>query len=237
MFTRHHLRSLNFALLILAGFVGLTAFGATQRADATPNPVASAQRATAVPALHLQRPADNACATGAVTFSWLWQGTTLAGNQGFEVRLWKEKKVQHVRLATPASSNSQHVDLRRAPVVRQGGTGPYLWSVAMVQLSPYRQIGKETSPRKLYIDLTKPANAPCIVQGSPTDTPGVAPTDTVGFVEVNPEPEPKVSRASIRISGATTVTPTLTITDTPTLELMATDTPIDEPTDEPVYTP
>ena len=174
MFTRHHLRSLSLTLLILAGCAGLTAFGATRRSDATPNPVANAQRATAVPTLQLQRPEDNACATGVVTFSWLWQGTPLVANQGFEVRLWKVGQRQHVSLATPASRNAQRVDLRLTPVVRQGGTGRYLWSVAVVQLSPYRQIGKETSPRRLYIDLTKPANAPCIVPGSPTNTPGVS---------------------------------------------------------------
>ena len=177
MFTRHHLRSLSFALLILAGCAGLTAFGSTRRADATPNPVVNAQRATAVPPTpQLQRPADNACATGVVTFSWLWKGAPLTSNQGFEVRLWKVGKLQHIRLAIPASPTTQRVDLRLAPVVRQGGTGRYWWSVAMVQISPYQEIGKETSPRQLYIDLTKPANAPCIVPGAPanaTEGPGV----------------------------------------------------------------
>ena len=188
MFTRHHLRSLSFALLILAGCAGLTAFGATRRADAAPNPVASAQRATAVPPTpQLQRPADNACATGVVTFSWLWKGAPLTSNQGFEVRLWKVGKLQHVRLAIPASPSAQRVDLRLAPVVRQGGSGRYWWSVAMVQISPYQEIGKETSPRQLYIDLTKPANAPCVVPGSPTDTPGGAEVHwgTVFFEDIN----------------------------------------------------
>ena len=191
MLTRHHLRTLSFTLLILAGCAGLSAFGAPRRSDAMPNPAAVAQRSTAVPALQLQRPEDNACATGIVTFSWLWKDTPLAAKLGFEVRLWKAGQRQHASLGSPATSSALRVNLRLAPAVKQGGTGRYLWSVAMVQLSPYRQIGKETSPRRLYIDLTKAANASCIVPGSPTNTPDYSEVGSPIATPVAPPPPPR----------------------------------------------
>lgn len=104
----------------------------------------------------LQSPANNSSANGRATFRWAWNGPTLAANQGFEVRIWKEGQADHFGAAEPVRVTSALIDLNQAAGVRQGGVGTYLWTVAVVQLSPYKRIGKEASPRTLHIGGVPP---------------------------------------------------------------------------------
>ena len=177
MSTHQRIRFLGLAVLILTGWIGLTGFGTIQRVDARRNADQLGALATVVAAPALLTPKDNICATGTTTFSWRSSDIPLAANQAFEVRLWKVGQRRHAGLATPMTGTTLRADLRLAPAVQQGGGGRYLWTVARVQLAPYEQIGQEAAPRRLYIDLSKPANSPCIVPGSPTNTPDVS-----GFV-------------------------------------------------------
>ena len=99
----------------------------------------------------LDSPANNSAASGRTTFRWLWNGPALAANQGFEVRIWKERQADHFGAAEPVRTTSAVIDLNQAAGVRQGGVGTYLWTVAVVQLNPYKRIGKEATPRALRI--------------------------------------------------------------------------------------
>ncbi len=223
MRTHHRLRVLSLVLCILAACASLTASSLIRRAGATPDADPQVQRATDVPRLVLRRPQDNVCVTGLVTFAWQWNGAPLAANQGFELRLWRAGQRHHVSLGQPVTSNSQRVELRRATVVRLEGTGHYLWSVALVQRSPYRQLGQEATPRRLYIDLTKPANASCSVPGSPTNTPGLAdvtclpPTPIVPPTAPAATPMPPATPiAPPAVTATRTAPPTAVPSDTPT---------------------
>lgn len=51
--------------------------------------------------------------------------------------------------------------------MRQGGPGRYWWTVAVVELSPYRRTGPEAAPRLL--DIGEANSSP---GGSPTPAPG-----------------------------------------------------------------
>ena len=99
----------------------------------------------------LDSPANNSAASGRTTFRWSWNGPMLAANQGFEVRVWKESQADHFGAAEPVRTTSAVIDLNQAAGVRQGGAGNYLWTVAVVQLNPYKRIGKEATPRALRI--------------------------------------------------------------------------------------
>ncbi len=131
-----------------------------------------AQRATAVPGLILVRPQDTDCAVRTATFVWRWSGPRLDAGSAFEVRLWRVGDRSHPAVSSATSGNSLRVDLTRLDAVKRSGTGPYLWTVAVVQVTPYRQIGREAAPRRLYIDLRNPSASSCVSPWSPTNTPG-----------------------------------------------------------------
>jgi len=104
----------------------------------------------------LDSPANNSAASGRTTFRWSWNGPALAANQGFEVRVWKDGQADHFGAAEPVRTTSALIDLNQAAGVRQGGAGTYLWTVAVVQLNPYKRIGKEATPRSLRIGGAPP---------------------------------------------------------------------------------
>jgi len=104
----------------------------------------------------LDSPANNSAASGRTTFRWSWNGPALAANQGFEVRVWKDGQADHFGAAEPVRTTSALIDLNQAAGVRQGGAGTYLWTVAVVQLNPYKRIGKEATPRALRIGGAPP---------------------------------------------------------------------------------
>ncbi|WP_423226204.1 hypothetical protein [Candidatus Amarolinea aalborgensis] len=114
----------------------------------------------------LRAPANNTDASGLVTFSWDWPGSPLAPNQGFEVRIWRADQPDHYGAAAPVRTNSATIDLAGAYGVQQGGSGLYLWTVAVVGLNPYQRIGPEAAARQLKIELAG---------GGPTPAPTLPP--------------------------------------------------------------
>lgn len=114
----------------------------------------------------LRTPLNNAVAGAQVTFSWDWSGPALTANQGFEVRVWREDQPDHYGAAAPVVVNTATIDLAGAYGVQQGGNGRYFWTVALIELSPYRRIGPEAAPRQLQIDLPG---------GGPTPAPTLPP--------------------------------------------------------------
>lgn len=80
-----------------------------------------------------------------MTFSWQWSGPALESNQAFEVRMWLVNTVEHRGLTGPVTGASVEVDL--SPIK----SGDYLWTVAVVQVSPYLRIGPEAQPYALHI--------------------------------------------------------------------------------------
>jgi hypothetical protein len=108
----------------------------------------------------LLRPTLEELSYGPTDFRWKWLGVLTPG-QGFEVRVWREGE-------TPTGvHNSQQdnfdgkiialgndmfhftVDISNAPGV-QGIDGVYLWTVALVQVSPaYKDLGIQGEPKLL----------------------------------------------------------------------------------------
>ena len=125
----------------------------------TPTPVLPPTTTPTSASIHvpqLESPATGSQASGRTTFRWSWNGPALTSNQGFEVRVWKEGQADHFGAAEPVRTTSVTVDLNQTAGVRQGGAGAYLWTVAVVQLNPYKRIGKEAPPRTLTIGGVPP---------------------------------------------------------------------------------
>jgi hypothetical protein len=117
--------------------------------------VATAARpAGAIPAPILLAPAPNEVASGGMTFSWRWDGRPLAANEAFEVRLWKDGQPAHFGAAEPTRNFSLPIDVGSAYGVRQGGSGQYWWTVALVQMNPYQPVGPEAPPRPMQVQFS-----------------------------------------------------------------------------------
>lgn len=104
------------------------------------------------PAPALNSPEDGLTAQARTTFAWNWSGPPLTTNQGFEVRLWKEGQPDHPGIAAPVRTTSLVVNFSEAH-----GTGRHFWTVAVVQISPYKRIAAEAPPRTLIIADVPPA--------------------------------------------------------------------------------
>ncbi len=100
---------------------------------------------------------------GPTDFEWAWTGT-LAPGFGFEVRVWREGEFPsgvHDAVLDNQNGNIKHVggneyhfstDIREAPGV-QGRSGEYLWTVALVQISPeYKDLGQQAEPARLRFE-------------------------------------------------------------------------------------
>lgn len=143
----------------------------TPRPTNTPARATPTRRPTAAPATIdkapvLTAPANNLVTNGEVTFAWNWAGPPLAANQGFEIRVWREGQPDHYGASSPVSATSATVGLAGSYGVQQGGSGRYFWTVAVVQLNPYRRIGPEASARVLIVELPG---------GGPTPAPTLPP--------------------------------------------------------------
>jgi hypothetical protein len=90
---------------------------------------------------------------------WQWNGQ-LGQNQGFEVRLWHAGDNTHFGAADaremakavqaqPGGHYSVALRLDTAHSVTLYGSGDYLWSVAIVRLDPYSDLGLESASRAL----------------------------------------------------------------------------------------
>jgi hypothetical protein len=96
-------------------------------------------------------------------FEWEWTGE-LARDQGFEVRVWREDEeptgVHDSRqdnldgniISLGEGVYQFSVDISEAAGVR-GANGFYLWTVALVQVSPdYKDLGIQAEPELMYYD-------------------------------------------------------------------------------------
>jgi len=104
------------------------------------------------PAPVLSSPEDGLTTQSRTTFAWNWSGPPLTANQGFEVRLWQEGQPDHPGIAAPVRTTSLVVNFSEAH-----GTGRHFWTVAVVQISPYKRIAAEAPPRTLIIADVPPA--------------------------------------------------------------------------------
>jgi serine/threonine protein kinase/uncharacterized protein YraI len=100
---------------------------------------------------------------GPTQFEWRWTGP-VGDDQGFEVRVWREGEppagvhnaVEDNRsgriIALGNNTYRLDVDIRDAYGV-QGRSGEYLWTVALVQISPeYRDLGTQATPGRLRFE-------------------------------------------------------------------------------------
>lgn len=133
---------------------------------ATPTRRPTASPATVDRAPVLTAPANNLVTNGEVTFAWNWAGPPLAANQGFEIRVWRDGQPDHYGASAPVTTTSATIGLTGSYGVQQGGNGRYFWTVAVVQLNPYRRIGPEASARVLIVELPG---------GGPTPAPTLPP--------------------------------------------------------------
>ncbi|MFZ1505373.1 MAG: Stp1/IreP family PP2C-type Ser/Thr phosphatase, partial [Anaerolineae bacterium] len=159
-----------------------------------PSPIASQtagapkQPAGSFPPIVLLAPVGNITIEGDAerTFTWDWSGR-LQADQGFQVLLWKDQ-TQPETAAEPVttktgSSWQQTIRLSQAPAVKKGGDGAYFWTVALIELTPYKQLGAKPAPRPLTYRSQKPAPRPTdtatpFVRLSPAPTIDLRPTPT-----------------------------------------------------------
>jgi hypothetical protein len=100
---------------------------------------------------------------GPTNFEWQWAGPVPAGF-GFEVRVWREGEqpagVHNAVLdnqsgsiqSTAENKYRLSVNIKDAAGVR-GRSGEYLWTVALVQISPsYADLGQQAAPARLRFE-------------------------------------------------------------------------------------
>jgi tetratricopeptide (TPR) repeat protein len=100
---------------------------------------------------------------GPTDFEWEWTGA-LAPEFGFEVRVWREGEFPsgvHDAVLDNQNGNIENIgeskyhfrtDIREAAGVR-GRSGEYLWTVALVQISPeYKDLGQQAEPARLRFE-------------------------------------------------------------------------------------
>ena len=129
----------------------------TQPATATPIAVSPTPTASLVPATPvLLEPLEGQPVAGRTTFVWAYTGE-LAPAWAFEVHLWRDGTRDHLTAAGAdtqrAGSNrwQQTIEVSQTTAVLAGGPGAYWWTVAVVQLNPYKPIGEEAPPRRLTV--------------------------------------------------------------------------------------
>jgi hypothetical protein len=101
---------------------------------------------------------------GPTEFEWRWGGQ-VGADQGFEVRVWREgEPPAGVHNAVQDNQNGRvialgngtyrlSVDITDAYGV-QGRGGDYLWTVALVKISPeYQDLGTQAVPGRLRLEL------------------------------------------------------------------------------------
>ena len=122
----------------------------TQPPTPTPTPAATAGAAQAGGAVatapELRSPAPDYNTSGIATFTWSWSGPPLTANQAFEVRMWKEDRQDHLGAAGLTRQTSTNFNVQGTAGVKQGGAGVYFWTVAVVEVQPYKRVGPE-APR------------------------------------------------------------------------------------------
>lgn len=130
----------------------LVASGSSSSSSASSAPAPAASTG-AIAAPQLVAPPDMASFdSGRLTFQWKWNGT-LAENQGFEVRGWRlngpHNGIHDARITqgiTPGAGGVYSLS-RKIPEEFRGQE--WYWTVAVVQLDPYKRSGPEATPRKI----------------------------------------------------------------------------------------
>ncbi len=116
---------------------------------ATPTAAAPSE----LPAPRILTPATGSTILGRVSFAWTYDGPPLQENQGFEVRIWNDSSTEHQGAVAPVSTTSTTINIEQITVVRQHGSGPYYWSVAVIQINPYQKIGQESAPTRIMVQV------------------------------------------------------------------------------------
>jgi serine/threonine-protein kinase len=127
-------------------------------ATSSPSPALPGGTFVLLNPLSLERPSY-----GPTTFEWEWSGP-LPDGFGFEVRVWREGEPpagvhdavldnRQGRIEKIGENRYRlQVDIRQAAGVRER-TGEYLWTVALVQLSPtYADLGLQAEPARLRFE-------------------------------------------------------------------------------------
>ncbi|MBI1880901.1 MAG: hypothetical protein HYR94_22205, partial [Chloroflexi bacterium] len=141
----------------------------TRAATATTRSAPAAPTATTAPAapagqIALLKPISlDQPSFGMTEFEWQWSGP-IEPNQGFEVRVWREGEppagvhnaVEDNQKGVVASLGNNtyrlNVNIREAFGVK-GRSGTYLWTVALVQISPeYKDLGVQASLGRLRFE-------------------------------------------------------------------------------------
>jgi hypothetical protein len=99
---------------------------------------------------------------GPTTFEWRWGGT-LGENQGFEVRIWRTGEAPagvHDAVLDNRQGRVQHLgndtyrlsaDIANTPGVLNR-RGEYNWTVILIELEPYRDLGIQAPPAVLRFE-------------------------------------------------------------------------------------
>jgi uncharacterized membrane protein YgcG len=114
----------------------------------------------------LLKPLDlNQPSYGPTDFEWIWSGAVPAG-LGFEVRIWREGEPvvgAHDAVADNQSGHIQNIGENKYRINfdvsgsagLQGRSGEYLWTVALVQISPnYADLGQQASPARFRFEAS-----------------------------------------------------------------------------------
>jgi uncharacterized membrane protein YgcG len=137
-------------------------------APPTPSPTAAATPTPSIPSgvFVLLKPLDlNQPSYGPTDFEWIWSGAVPAG-LGFEVRIWREGEPvvgAHDAVADNQSGHIQNIGENKYRINfdvsgsagLQGRSGEYLWTVALVQISPnYADLGQQASPARFRFEAS-----------------------------------------------------------------------------------
>jgi serine/threonine protein phosphatase PrpC len=140
-----------------------------------------------LPAAQLVAPTEQNAesSTGEVVFQWAYPQALKAG-EAFQVLIWKEGNTEHLGAAEYTRQTEQKINLDSILPLR-GGTGPYRWSVVVVDASTGDRLSLEAGAwRLVYIGL--PASAePATATTHPQSTAGVP---TVAPLPTIPLPTP-----------------------------------------------
>lgn len=153
----------------------------TTQATSTPTNVPRTPSPTvAAPGIPvLISPDDGATASGSTRFVWAWNEPSLAGNEAFEVRMWKADHPHHYQATRWVRATSAQFDVTRAYGVRRAGIdGDHFWTVALVETDPYKRTGEEAPARVIRVVRSVPTLVPIstpdrrlIPPSTPTPTP------------------------------------------------------------------
>ena len=121
-------------------------------AEQTSTPTAAPPQ-PAIPAPRPIAPTTGMTVQRRTMFRWSYDGPPLADNQAFEVRIiWDARSPDHNGAASPVRATEITINLDQVNVVRAHGSGPYYWTVAVVQVGPYAAIGPEAPLQRVMIN-------------------------------------------------------------------------------------